>query len=70
MSLVLVKRSAYTSLFMHITCNRLKVEHILAFADALRAEGVALDVEVDGSVSQQTLHCTGLSVRVTEEESR
>jgi hypothetical protein len=67
-SLVEKKRSAVTSLYLRVIADRLKVEHILAFADELRAENIPVSTLVDGSVNHSTLHCTGLSVRVTDEE--
>lgn len=68
MSLVEKKRSTVRSLYLRVTADRLKVEHILAFADELRAENIPIGTLVDGSVNHSTLHCTGLSVRVTDEE--
>jgi hypothetical protein len=68
MSLVEKKRSTVSSLHLRVHGDRLKVEHILAFADELRAENIPAGTLVDGSVNHSTLHCTGLSVRITAEE--
>jgi len=69
MSLVDKKRSTVHSLYMEVRGDRLKVEHILAFADELRRENVPLNELVAGSVNHSTFHCTGLSVRQTLEET-
>lgn len=68
MSLVEKKRCTVRSLYLRVHGDRLKVEHILAFADELRAENIPIGTLVAGSVNQSTLHCTGLSVRITDEE--
>lgn len=65
MSLVEKRRTESRSLYLRVLADRLKVEHILAFADELRAENIPLNTLIDGSVNHSTLHCTGLSVRVT-----
>jgi len=68
MSLVEKRRSAVRSLYLSVHGDRLMVAHILAFADELRAENIPAGTLVAGSVNHSTLHCTGLSVRVTDEE--
>lgn len=66
-SLVEKRRTETRSLYLRVLADRLKVEHILAFADELRAESIPLGAYVQGSVNHSTLHCTGLSVRVIED---
>jgi hypothetical protein len=64
MSLVETNKSAVATLRVSVVADRMKVEHVLAFADELRAQNVPLATLVDGSVNHSTMHCTGLSVRV------
>jgi hypothetical protein len=68
MSLVEKTRTTVRSLYLSVHGDGLKVEHILAFADELRAENVPIGALVAGSVNHSTLHCTGLSVRIADEE--
>lgn len=68
MSLVEKKRTEVKSLYMNVRCDRLTVEHLRAFVNALDLENVPGSTLVAGSVNHSTLHCTGLSIRVTEEE--
>jgi len=58
-----VVKSASRSVFVRVTANRLTVEHVLAFADRLREEGIPLSEMVTDSHSWETRHLTGLSVR-------
>jgi hypothetical protein len=67
MSLVEKRESTVSSLSLSVACNRLTAEHILAFAQALVENDVPPSALISASVNHSTLHCTGLSVRTTED---
>ncbi len=68
MSLVEKKRTEVKSLYMDVRGDRLTVEHLRAFVNALDLENVPGSTLVTCGMDHSTLRCTSLSIRVMTEE--